>query len=76
VAHKRLCDAVPLIVRHHFVRGVVGALSSRLQRELSDMGEKALVDQMREDKDITARRERLHSSVTRLDKALQLLESL
>ena len=76
LAQKRLCDAVPLLIRYHFVRGVVSQLGSRLHREISEMGEKALVEQMREEKEISARRERLHSSVARLEKALAVIESL
>ena len=76
VAQKRLCDALPLILRFHFVRGVVAALGQRLQREVSEMGEKTLLDYMREDRDISSRRERLQTSVDRLDRALKLLDSL
>ena len=76
LAQKRLCDAVPLLLRYHFVRGVVSALGQRLHREISEMGEKLLVEQMREEKEISARRERLHSSVSKLEKALAVIESL
>ena len=76
IACKRLSDALPLLLRFHFVKGVAAALSQRLHRDVADMGEKALVDLMREDKDVSAKRERLQASVSRLDKALQVLESL
>ena len=76
LTHKRLADHLPLLLRYHLVKGVVGGLGMRLGRELGELGEKGLVDLMREEKDVSVRRERLVTSVSRLEKALHVLESL
>ena len=76
LTHKRLADHLPLLLRYHLVKGIVGGLGMRLGRELGDLGEKGLVDLMREEKEISVRRERLVTSVARLEKALHVLESL
>ena len=76
LTHKRLADHLPLLLRYHLVKGVVGGLGMRLGRELGELGEKGLVDLMREEKEVSVRRERLVTSVNRLEKALHVLESL
>jgi len=95
IAHKRMADAIPLLIRYHFVRALTGShahilahsdtaakheasssLSSRMQREINELGERGLMDSMKEDKEIAAKRERLRNSVAKLEKSLQVLESL
>ena len=76
LTHKRLADHLPLLLRYHLVKGVVGGLGMRMGRELGELGEKGLVDLMREEKEVSVRRERLVTSVGRLEKALHVLESL
>ena len=76
LTHKRLADHLPLLLRYHLVKGIVAGLGMRLGRELGELGEKGLVDLMREEKEVSVRRERLVTSVGRLEKALHVLESL
>ena len=76
LTHKRLADHLPLLLRYHLVRGIVGGLGMRLGRDVGELGEKGLVDLMREEKEISVRRERLVNSVSKLEKALNVLESL
>lgn len=95
--HKRICDALPLLLRFHLLRSLTQSpatptalatvanplhspshmsLSALLQKEFIDLGDKQLLECMKEEASIASKREKLNKSIERMEKAMHVFDSL
>lgn len=92
VAHKRLCDHIPLLIRFHLMNSLTHtqspspnalaqlslvSLYQQLQQEfIETVNDKQLLEMMKEERETGLKRARLQNSIQNLEKACQLLDNL
>jgi len=87
VSQRRLLDNLPSLIRLHLLSSISHtphaldpkehtSLYATLQKEFIDTSDKALLDHMREEREVATKRERIGGAVARLEKAVQIFDKL
>lgn len=87
ISLRRLLDNLPGLIRLHLLSSishtpVTLSLSSHislyaiLQKEFMEMSDKVLLENMREEREVATKRERIGGAISRLEKALQIFDQL
>jgi len=84
---RRLLDNLPGLIRLHLLSSISHtpvtlspnthiSLYAILQKEFMEMTDKVLLENMREEREVAMKRERVGGAIARLEKALQIFDSL